>query len=162
MRPTRQQPPEVASLLNPAVLALVLSRAAVAHYEVTGRGMHFVLYPIVVTMSLHPPSRAALTMNSATQFTSWIQRNPGLQIGLPELIVDMMPLAREGLLFGLAHDVLRLEQGTIAPGHVGPTKAVRGETSDVQDIQKAAAYLGRWFARSARPSVVCALLGVVP
>jgi hypothetical protein len=101
-------------------------------------------------------------MNVSTQFAVWIDRASQIQIFLQEKIVDMVPIVNEGLLFALAHRVLRVEDGVLIPGDVGPANAIRGDTTDMEQTQRAAAYLGRWLVHAGSPSTVCAMLGVTP
>ena len=161
-RNSRYEPPEISTLLNPALIALLLSRAAAAHVRETGRGLPYVYSPIVVTISLYPEARQTLSMNVTTKFTSWVVRSVALQPLLQSRIIDMEPLVNEGFLFGLSHNVLRLEGGNVHPGSKGPTAAITSSSSDMQEAQRAAAYLGRWLARAGSPSTVCAMLGITP
>lgn len=161
-RNSRREPPEVAALLNPALVALLLTRAAKGHVRETGTGLPIVYAPIIVTISLYPEARELLSMNITTQFTTWIDRAAGFLTTLQSKIVNMVPIVNEGLLFALLHDVLRLDEGTLVPGGVGPTNAVNGDTTDMEQAQKSAVYLGRWLVRAGSPSTVCAMLGVSP
>jgi hypothetical protein len=154
--------PEVAALLNPAFIALLLMRAVRSYFREADSGMPFVYAPIIATISLYPAARETLSMNVTTQFTAWIDRASQIQIFLQEKIVDMVPIVNEGLLFALVHGVLRVEGGMLVPGDVGPANAIRGDTADMEQTQRAAAYLGRWLVRAGNPSTVCAMLGVTP
>lgn len=154
--------PEVAALLNPAFIALLLVRAVRGYFREADAGMPYVYAPIVATISLYPAARETLSMNVSTQFAVWIDRASQIQIFLQEKIVDMVPIVNEGLLFALAHGVLGVEDGVLIPGDVGPANAIRGDTTDMEQTQRAAAYLGRWLVRAGSPSTVCAMLGVTP
>jgi Family of unknown function (DUF6521) len=154
--------PEVAALLNPAFIALLLVRAVRSYVREADTGMPYVYAPIIVTISLYPAARETLSMNVSTQFATWIDRVSQIQVLLEEKIVDMVPIVNEGLLFALVHKVLRVESGTLIPGDVGPANVIRGDTGDMELTQRAAAYLGRWLVRAGNPSTVCAMLGVTP
>lgn len=159
---SHHQPPEVAALLNPALIALLLARAARSYVREGDVGLPFIYAPIIATISLYPAARETLSMNVTTQFATWIDRSARIQISLQAKIVDMVPIVNEGLLFALLHDILRVERGALVPGEIGPTTAIRGDTEDMEYAQRAAAYLGRWFVRAGNPSTVCAMLGVSP
>jgi Family of unknown function (DUF6521) len=158
----RSWSPEVAALLNPAFIALLLVRAVKGYYREADEGMPYVYVPIIATISLYPAARETLSMNVATQFTTWIDRASRIQGFLQGRIVDMVPIVNEGLLFALVHGVLRVEGGVLIPGDVGPANAIRGDTADMEQAQRVAAYLGRWLVRAGNPSTVCAMLGVTP
>lgn len=161
-RSNRHESPEIAALLNPALISLLLIRAARTHFREGNSGLPVVYAPIIVTVALYPDARETLSMNITTPFTTWIDRSAPILVSLQDKIVGMMPIVKEGILFALSHNVLRLERGTLVPGQVGPTNSVRAGTGDVEQAQRAAAYLGRWLVRAGSPSIVCAMLGVTP
>jgi Family of unknown function (DUF6521) len=161
-RNIRHEPPEISTLLNPGLVALLLSRASSAHTREVQRGLPYVYGPIIVTISLYPEARRTLSMNITTQFATWLVRSTAIQPLLQARIIDMVPLVNEGFLFGLSYRVLRLVGGSIQPGSNGPTATITSDSTDVQQAQRAASYLGRWLARAGNPATVCALLGVVP
>jgi Family of unknown function (DUF6521) len=158
----RSEPPEVAALLNPALIALLIIRAADGHDREAGAGLPFIYAPIIATLALYPDVRDTLTMNITTQFVAWIDRSSSIQIHLREKIADMVPIVNEGLIFGLASKVLRIDSGAIVRGDHGPTLGIRAETADMEEAQRAAYYLGRWLVRAGNPAGVCAMLGVAP
>lgn len=161
-RNSRHEPPEVAALFNPALIALLLARSTRSHLEETSDGLPFLYAPIIVTICLHPTVRSTLSMNIRTQFATWVQRSAGVDPPLQARIAEMVPIVNEGVLFALIHDILKVERGVLAPGTTSPTRAVRGDTADMEDAQKAAVYLGRWIAHAGSQSTVCAMLGVRP
>jgi uncharacterized protein YodC (DUF2158 family) len=161
-RNSRHEPPEVSALFNPALISLLLWRAASAHTREAQHGLPYVYGPIVVTISLYPEVRRTLSRNVTTKLATWIVRIDALQPLLRSRIVDMVPLVNEGTLFGLSHNVLRLVGSEIQTGSRGPAATIRGGSSDMEDAQRSAAYLGRWFARAGSPATVCALLGITP
>ena len=161
-RNMRHEPPEVAALLNPALIALLIVRAARGHLQEAKSALPLVYAPIIVAISLDPAARSALSMNVATQFAVWIQRNTDIQVTLYDKITGVVPLVNEGLLFALAHGALRFEGSGLVPGNLGPTKAIQSDSFDMDTAQRSAAYIGRWFGRTGNPSIVCALLGITP
>jgi hypothetical protein len=161
-RNSRYEPSEVATLLNPALIALLLSRAATGYHAQDPSGMPYIYAPIVATIALYPDARVTLSMNVTTKFTRWAMSNSDLQLSLQPKIAGMVPIVNEGLLFALKHDVLQLSAARLTPGSIGPTKAIKSESSDVAAAERAAAYLGRWLPSAGQPSIVCASLGVTP
>jgi hypothetical protein len=158
----RRKSPEIAALLNPALISLLLAHATKGYHRETTSGLPFVYAPIVATISLHPNARGTLSMNVTTPFATWIERSAELRVTLQDMIVEMVPIVNEGLLFALSYDVLRIENATLIQGNSGPKGTIRADTSDMEQAQRTAAYLGRWLARAGSPSTVCAMLGVTP
>ncbi|MER6714712.1 three component ABC system middle component [Streptomyces sp. NPDC000877] len=74
------------------------------------------------------------------------------------LLGVLTPAVREGLRFGLRHQMLTIEQGSLR-GSIPSKARTEGELAD---LIKAASLIGRWTAKSDNPSTVFALLGVRP
>jgi len=161
-RNSRHEPPEVATLLNPALIALLLSRATRAHEVEEAAGLPYIYAPIVATIALYPEARATLSMRVTTKFVNWVTSNPELQLALQPKIAGMVSIVNEGLLFAVTNNVLRISGARLTTGANGPFKTIRSGSSDVEAAQRAAAYLGRWLAHAGAPSTVCAMLGVTP
>lgn len=161
-RNTRYEPPEVAALLNPAFIALLLLRAATACAGETGSALPLIYAPIAVAISAYPEARSTLSYRINTPFIVWVERLGHLRAILQSRIQEFVPVVNEGLLFALAYELLSLNSAGIEPGARKSTSpSIRG-TADMRDAQRAAVYLGRWLPRAGRPSTVCALLGVRP
>lgn len=124
--------------------------------------MPYLYAPIVTAIVLYPEARTTLSMRVTTPFTNWITANPDLQLTLPPRISGMLPIVNEGLLFALSHNVIAITGALLSTGSVGPTKAIKSDSTDLTDAQRAAVYLGRWLTRAGPPSTVCGMLGITP
>src|SRR6266540_2320032 len=110
-----ERPRVEATLLNPALLAVLIAAAA-KDYETDGAGMPWPLAFIVPPLVLHRPTRDALPRNTRTHLSTWIRRQPLLRAGFPARAAAMVPLTREGLRFGLRAGVLE-RPGAALIGH---------------------------------------------
>jgi hypothetical protein len=147
-----------ATMLNPALLAVLLSAAAHA-YEKAKEDKQRMPWPLgflVLPLVLHRPTRAELPRNTRTHLSTWIRRHPLLRAGFPSRAYAMVPLTREGIRFGLCAGVLDIDGSMI-----------RGDDTDqpageLGQLIRAAALVGRWLATTDQPSTAFALLGVAP
>lgn len=145
-----------ASLLNPALIAMLMSEAAKEH-ERQADPMSWPIAFLVAPLVLHRPTRDALPRDTRTHLSTWISRHPVIRAGFPDRAAAMTPLAREALRFGVRNAVLETSNGT-----------VRGLTSrtpppgDLRVLMSKAGLVGRWLARTDQPSTVFALFGVRP
>jgi hypothetical protein len=146
-----------ATMLNPALLAVVQSAAAHAYERGGERPMPWPMAFVVVPLVLHHPTRTALPRDTRTHLSTWIARNPLLRAGFPRRAAALAPAAREGMRFGLRHGVLSVNAGGLS-GTIRPD-AAHGELGEL--IAKAS-LVGRWLAKSDQPSTAFALLGVAP
>jgi Family of unknown function (DUF6521) len=151
-----ERPRVEATLLNPALLAVLLAAAA-NDYDTEETGMPWPLAFLIPPLVLHRPTRDALPRNTRTHLSTWIRREPLLRAGFPARAAAMVPLTREGLRFGLRAGVLGRD-GPMLTGHLD-TEAPNGE---LRQLISRAALLGRWLAKTDQPSTVFALLGVAP
>jgi hypothetical protein len=151
-----ERPRVEATLLNPALLAVLLAAAA-KDYATEDAGMPWPLAFLVPPLVLHRPTRDALPRTTRTHLSTWIRREPLLRAGFPARAVAMVPLTREGLRLGLRAGVL-VRDGATLTGHLD-TDAPAGE---LKQLIRRAALVGRWLAKTDQPSTVFALLGVAP
>ncbi|AKG41392.1 hypothetical protein SXIM_00080 [Streptomyces xiamenensis] len=115
--------------------------------------MAFVVAPLV----LHRPTRRVLPISTRTHLANWVAAHPVLVAGMGARCTSLASPVREGLRFGLRHQMLTIEHGFLKSSI--PAKShPRGELAD---LIKAASLMGRWTSKS-EPSTVFALLGVRP
>lgn len=154
-----QRPQASAAFLNPALVAVIAATAA-RDYErkASGRLMPWPMAFVVAPLVLHRPTRRVLPTSTSTHLTKWVAEHPALVAGLAARSTSLAPAVREGLRFGLRHQILTIEQGFLK-GRIPVKSRTEGELAD---LIKAASLVGRWTAKSDNVSTVFALLGVRP
>lgn len=145
-----------ATLLNPALIAVIVSQAAKSFEDQAGP-MTWPLAFLVPPMVLHRPTREALPRDTRTHLSTWVMREPILRAGLPARASSMTPLIREGIRFGLRHRILSISSGRL----VG-VELESPPPGDLRSLLRTAGLLGRWFAKTDQPSTIFALFGVRP
>jgi Family of unknown function (DUF6521) len=93
-----ERPQVEATMLNPALLAVLLSSAA-HDYEKAKEKEQRLPWPLgflVLPLVLHRPTRVELPKNTRTHLSTWIRRHPLLRAGFPGRAAAMVPLTREG------------------------------------------------------------------
>lgn len=164
-RPWARRPIEEANLLNPAFIAVLLRQAAADHHSFDEQGLPWVLAFIITPAVLHGPTRAALPSTVASSMARWTQTHPEALAGFPQRARALVPAVREGLTFGLAHDVLVLDGDRLSPLPVRRRRSGerrREPTEEYKACISSAAFMGRWCARSGSVATVLALWGVRP
>ncbi|MEU9616959.1 three component ABC system middle component [Streptomyces sp. NPDC048209] len=150
--------PLLAAFLNPALVAGIAATAARDYErEASGRLMPWPMAFVVAPLVLHQPTRRALPTSTRTHLTNWVAEHPVLVAGLAPRASSLGPAVREGLRFGLRHQMLAIEQGCLK------SRLAKSRTEgELAELIKAASLIGRWTAKSDNPSTVFALLGVRP
>jgi hypothetical protein len=151
-----ERPRIEATLLNPALVAVLLAAAARV-YETEAGSMPWPLAFLVPPLVLHRPTRDVLPRNTRTHLSTWIRRHPLLRAGFPNRAAAMVPITREGIRFGLRAGVLARD-GAAFTGHLDAEPS----SGEVRQLVRRAALVGRWIAKTDQPSTVFALLGVAP
>ncbi|MFJ6900571.1 three component ABC system middle component [Streptomyces hokutonensis] len=155
----QQRSGAAAVFLNPALLATLQAASASAYAkESGGELMVWPLATLTPALVLHGPTRRALPAAVSTHLSSWVARNPVLVAGLPQRVASLAPAVREGLRFGLRHELLELQGGRVR----GTVRGVSRLEGELGELVRKAQLVGRWTARTERPSTVFALLGVRP
>jgi hypothetical protein len=155
--------PTVAAMLNPALIAAVLTVAA---REYVGRRSESLPSPyafLIAPLVLHRDTREELPRSATSHWANWASDNPVLIAGFPARAVALREHVREGLRFGLRHGVLSIDGiGGLVPVDgetIVPAKTADG---DIRDLVVAAQRVGRWLTKLDLPATAFALLGVRP
>jgi len=157
MKQWSERPQVEATLLNPALLASLLSVGAKAYEAKSDQPMIWPLAFLLPPLILHGPTREVLPKTVATHLPTWIRRQPLIRAGFPSRASHLTPFTREGIRFGVNHGVLRLDDGRLR-GTLSPP----GGDAELSKILKSASLVGRWLAKLDQPSSAFALLGVRP
>lgn len=158
------RPAEEARNLNPAFCAELIARTVAEYQKARKAPLSMATAFLVLPLTLHKPTRAALPGRANTAFASWVATNNPLLAELPGRVNRLRPVSREALLFSIRYGINALTDGGLVSG-LRPIKlAARPAptTDDVNDACAAAALLGRWFGAQASESAVLQGFGVAP
>lgn len=158
------RPTDVANLFNPAFLSMILRRAVDGHERELGVGMPFEMAFVVAPLVLHEDTRERLPTIAATM-QLWIQENREVVIGFPRRAAEIVPFAREAIMFGVQRSVLKIEtDGRLSKGSkklVGVTPYQRN-SDEIKKIYSKSEFLGRWMTQQSNATTVFAMLGIKP
>ncbi|MFE7767726.1 three component ABC system middle component, partial [Streptomyces sp. NPDC057438] len=107
--------------------------------------MAFVVAPLV----LHRPTRQALPTPTRTHLPNWVADHPALVAGLAARSTSLAPAVREGLRFGVRHQMLTIEQGSLK-SRIPSKSRTEGELAD---LIKVASLIGRPVGEQRRGEV---------
>lgn len=160
----RDRPSEEAALLNPAFCGELIARATRDYERLRGAAFPFPLSFVVLPLLLHPPTLAILPGRANTTFATWSADNEALLADLPERTLRLRPISREALLFLTQHRALSVGADGLRTGEKPMRLSTKtsATTPDVDDIRRAAALLGRWFANQGAPVQILQTMGVTP
>lgn len=151
-----------AVMLNPAMLAALTAAAASEYERSDGEPMPWPLAYLIAPLVLHRGTREALPRTTRTHLGNWVSQNPVIHAGIPARARSLAEPVREGLRFGLAHGVLKVdERGGLSGDLAAPRKKV-ATAGEVDQIIAKAGVVGKWFAKIDQPATTFALLGVAP
>jgi hypothetical protein len=163
--PWKDRPTDIASLLNPALGALLITEAVRGYQsERPDQRLDFAVAHLVLPITLHGPTRRNLPSRINTKFHVWLERNPETRIGFAERVRDLVPFTAEGIVFASNQRWLTIIQSRLVryTNAVSPTAALRPPGGDVRECAKSAYFLGRWLATAGSPNTIYALLGIRP
>jgi hypothetical protein len=160
MRAWPDRPPEVAALLNPALLAAISAAAASQYERASRQAMPWPLAFLIAPLVLHRGTREALPRDTRTHLPAWVAGNPVIRAGVPRRAQELTGMVREGLRFGMTHGALEVTGDGGIRSAVPFTRPVQG--GDSAEIIRSAGLVGRWFTKADQPATIFALLGVTP
>ncbi len=164
-RTWEDRPTDVANLLNPAFLGVVLVTAVGRYRSVKDTDMPFEFAFLLMPIVLHSPTRLSLPRSAQTMMQTWLQQHREALLGFSQRAKELVPFTRESILFASHRRVLKItEQGRLS---IGPQKLTKpgpytSGKEEVADILKKAGLIGAWLAEAGNPTTVFAMLGVRP
>lgn len=158
------RPVEQARLLNPAFLAALIWSCAEGYCSINQQGMPYPLSFVAMPVILHKSTREGLPRSVRTSLAAWLGENPQVHVRFTERASTLVPLVKEGMLFGTNGQLLGISSSRIiAAARPRLTSGfLREATNEVNDCMAKAKFVGKWFASSGDYTTVMALLGVTP
>lgn len=162
--PWSDRPIEQARLLNPAFLAALTWSCAEGYYSINQQGIPYPLSFVAMPVVLHKPTRAILPRSVRTSLAAWLGENTRVHVHFIERATSLVPIVKEGVLFGVNGQLLSLTSSQImaAPRPRSMARFLRESSDEVRDCMEKAKFVGRWFASSGNYTTVMALWGVIP
>jgi hypothetical protein len=157
-----ERSPVPAAMFNPALIAVIVAAAVDQYEHRSGFPMPWPMSFLVPPMVLHGPTRDALPRTSRTSLSSWIGSEAVLAAGFPRRAQHLAPQVREGIRFGVRHQLLEISGPSGALTCPTPPKTTKSSPGDLIPIVRAAGMLGRIFARAGGSADVYAALRVRP
>jgi hypothetical protein len=158
------RPIEQARLLNPAFLAVLLWSFAEGYSSVAEQGIPYALTFVAMPITLHKSTREILPRTTRTNLAAWLGQNPQVHVRFAERATSLVPLVKEGIIFGANGHLLEVSASSIiAMARPRSMTSFLSQTSEeVRDCMKQAKFVGKWFASSGDYTTIMALLGVTP
>jgi hypothetical protein len=140
----------------------VLFRGLAAYHSEDDRGMPFSLSLLILPLCLQQASRDILRAGNKSYFLKIVADHPELLVDFGRRCTDVLPFTLEAL--GVLMHVGALSvtsEGELVPHGDGVRKTVSGSDESVA-CQRAAAFLGKHFARVGDRATIYTTLGVRP
>jgi hypothetical protein len=163
-RPWHERSAEEAALFNPPFVATVLHSAARDFEEESGQGLPFALAFIAAPVVLVSIIRDVLPNRKDSSLAAWLQSHPHIRLKFADIASSMVPVVREGVLYGLAKQALYMDGSDIKaqPLKRGAGLVFGSTTQEVLHILSKARFVGRWYANAGTVETIMVLWGVRP
>jgi hypothetical protein len=158
------RPIEQARLLNPAFLATLIWSCVEGYCSIDQEGIPYPLLFVAMPVILHKATREGLPKTVRTSLAAWLGENAQVNFPFAERATTLVPLVKEGVLFGVNGQLLSLSSSRIvaAPRPRSMARFLRESSDEVRDCMVKAKFVGKWFASSGDYTTVMALWGVTP
>jgi hypothetical protein len=163
LKPWEQRPVEVANLLNPAFIAVLLHSTFEGFQSVNYNGMPYTITFLSLPLVLHKPTRDILPRTTATKLTNWIHNEPFILVGYYERTRHLVPYIKEGMVYGLKTELFSVTEEGNYISKQWPTRSLRWPAASEPVIcRKKAEFVGRWLAAAGDVHTVYSIFGVQP
>lgn len=155
-------------LLNPAFCSTLLWHAAIGATENQNSSRSSLSYIeafLILPLTLHKSTRDSLPIRINSSLPVWVSENPLVVASLPARTRAIVPHTKEALVFGASGELYQFEgdQLQVNAGKASGISSMLRRTSDeVQQCNKKARFLGKWFTRTGTPETIFTLLGMRP
>jgi hypothetical protein len=155
---------EQARLLNPAFLAALIWSCVKGYNSMSRQGMPYPLLFVAIPIILHKSTRENLPNKISKSLATWIGEHPNVHIHFVERAISLVPLVKEGIIFGVSGQLLQISSSQILLGEapISINRFLRDSSDEVRDCMKKANFVGKWFASSGEYTTVMAFWGVTP
>lgn len=158
-----QRPVEVAHLLNPAFIAVLLHATISGFQSTNNSGMPYPILFLSIPLVLHKPTRDVLPKTTATRLTNWIHNEPSVLVGYYERTKQLVPYVKEGMIYGLKAELFSVNEDGMYISKTIATKKLRWPTvSEPSICLNKSRFVGRWLAAAGDVYTVFSVFGVQP
>lgn len=157
-----ERPPEEAAHFNPAFCGELLARTVHEYHRLRAAPLPLPLAFVVLPLALPQETRRALPRKANTTLVSWSAEHEAILVGVPDRVLRLRPITREGLLFLFQLGAATVGVDGISPGEKPMRLSAKPpvRTEDVDEARRAAGLLGRWFAYQPAPASILQAMGV--
>ena len=150
-----------ANLVNPAFTCEIIRESIKGYTSETSQNMPYLFLPLILPFILPHRFRATLPRSKATTMHSWINDNVHLKINLADHIKGLVGFSKEALMFGIIHDVLRIDENGCLEvlGKKGKANLNNDETNEC--LSKAITW-GKILANAGDHYTIYSMLGIKP
>jgi len=155
-------------LLNPAFCSSLLWHSAMGATENQNSlrsSLSYIEAFLILPLVLHQQTRESIPIKTNSSLPVWVNKNPLVIASLPARSKALVPYTKEALFFGACGGLLDFEADQLLANTalVSRMKQMILRTSnEVQQCNKKARFLGKWFTRTGTPETIFSLLGIRP
>lgn len=154
---------EEVALFNPAFMSLMLRQFIVGFRSYAETDPHIALTMVGTVLPLHRRTRLSLPPTVRTDLLEWLSRHGEIRFLHPKRVSAMMPLLREGLVYGIQRDLLVLDEVRLGLGSQRiSAQAIQGAKGDAGACFESSRKTGRWLAACGPVAYQLSLWGIAP
>lgn len=158
-----ERSPDVAALLNPAFISVLIAECCRAYSKECDRRFPFSLAFVAIPICLHPSSRNTFPKNISGKFQLWAEKNAVVRVDFHRRAAGIAASVREALHFGALHNLLKFEEdGCISALKSTDILVATYKETPLHEIMNSIKFFGRWMSRIEDPSIVFLCMGVKP
>jgi hypothetical protein len=159
VKPWESRPLEQRTILNPALLSVLVYEAARGYFDERSRSFPYALAFLATPMVIHEPTRESLPTMSTSMY-AWLRDQPQARVHVPPLAVQFVDPLREAIRLGARRGLIGFGvNGDINAHSIGRVRP-RSQTADIVRCRDKAHFSGRWLARAGDPGTILASWGL--
>ncbi|WP_369334895.1 three component ABC system middle component [Demequina sp. B12] len=158
--PWDTRPSLTATMINPALVGAAIAWCTARYHQETSHAMPWELCYLVPPLVLHRETRQGLAHVSKTHLSSWVGNHPAELVTFADRTRRFRPHVDEGLRFALRTEILAIADGHLLANI--PTGTKVGANTELAEILRSSASLGRMLGRAGTSTNIYTIFGVSP
>jgi len=161
LKSIKLRPFEIAANLNPALGALAIWEFTQGYKSNNNDGPEYLLAFLVLPFVMHGPTRKSMPPSKSTRLQIWLEKNPGIIIGMSERILELNDFSKEALLFASCNGLVTITQtARLKPNKMIPATYRTSFSPEVREILEKSTLCGKWFGQISDLPTILITLGL--
>ncbi len=160
----KNEPIELINLLNPPFISLIIAVSINSYKKHSKNNFPLIFCFLLVPLILDNKMRKRLPRSISKKMAVWLDQEENRKTFLKIDILDYKPYVKEGIMFGIRNNFLKLDKNSNLISNNSTNKILKffNKEDEAREILDKSNFFGRWLADSGEIHNILSLWGIQP